>query len=71
MNYVFTITDKYLEKLIEYYKRIMVNSDNSTHKYLFKSDTLTITVYNSLKVMFQGEDALEEYNKWALALNLE
>ncbi|MBN2834556.1 MAG: ribonuclease HIII [Candidatus Delongbacteria bacterium] len=71
MNYVFTINDKYLEKLREYYKKIMVESNNSTYKYLFKTDKLTITVFHSLKVMFQGEEALDEYNKWASMLNLE
>lgn len=71
MNYVFTINEKYLEKLRDYYKKIMVESDNSTHKYLFKTDKLTITVFHSLKVMFQGEEALDEYNKWASMLNLE
>ncbi|MDT8336481.1 MAG: ribonuclease HIII [Candidatus Izemoplasmatales bacterium] len=71
MNYVFTINDKYLEKLREYYKQIQVESDNSTHKYLFKTDKLTITVFYSFKVMFQGEQALEEYNKWAVMLNLD
>ena len=71
MNYVFTITDKYLEKLKTYYQKILVKSDNPNHKYLFKSDEVTITVFNSLKVMFQGEQALEEYNKWAHILGFE
>jgi ribonuclease HIII len=71
MNYVFTIDEKNLVKLKEYYQPIMIPSDNSSHKYLFKTDQLTITVYNSLKVMFQGEDALEEYNSWAEILGLE
>ncbi|MGD9761399.1 MAG: ribonuclease HIII [Candidatus Izemoplasmatales bacterium] len=71
MNYVFTIDEKYLEKLKEYYHQILIKSDNPQHRYLFKSDSLTIAVYYSLKVMFQGEDALDEYNKWAITLNLE
>jgi ribonuclease HIII len=71
MNYVFTINDKYLEKMREYYKQIQVESNNSAYKYLFKTDKLTISVFHTLKVMFQGEQALNEYNKWAVMLNLE
>lgn len=71
MNYVFTINDKYLEKLMNYYQKIQVTSDNPNHKYLFKTDSLTITVFKTMKVMFQGEMAKDEYNKWANALGLE
>lgn len=71
MNYVFTINDKYLEKLVNYYKKIETFTDNPTHKYLFKTDNLTITVFKTMKVMFQGELAKDEYNKWAKALGLE
>lgn len=71
MNYVFTITQKYLDKLVEYYDKIKVNTDNPTHKLLFKTEGLTITVYTSNKVMFQGEKALDEYNKWALIIGFE
>ena len=71
MNYVFTINDKYLEKLINYYKKIQISTDNINHKYLFKTDNLTITVFKTMKVMFQGEMARDEYNKWANALGIE
>jgi len=71
MNYVFSINDKYLEKFKEYYQPIEQKSDNPTHKYLFKETDLTITVFKTNKVMFQGPKALEEYNKWALILGLE
>ncbi|MDD4070126.1 MAG: ribonuclease HIII [Candidatus Izemoplasmatales bacterium] len=71
MNYVFTINEKYLEKLENYYHKIRVDTTNPTQKYLFKTDEFTITVYNSLKVMFQGDKALNEYNMWANILGLE
>lgn len=71
MNYVFSVDDKHLDKLKDYYNKIQVKTDNPTHLYLFKNEHLTITVYKSLKVMFQGEDAIEEYNKWASLLDLE
>jgi ribonuclease HIII len=68
MNYVFTINDKNLSKLVDYYQKIEVESENPNHKHLFKTDDLTITVYKSNKVMFQGQTALEEYNSWAKLL---
>ncbi len=71
MNYVFTINDKYLEKFKEYYHKIMLDTDNPSHKYLFKEADLTITVYNTNKVMFQGVKALEEYNNWAKIIGYE
>jgi ribonuclease HIII len=71
MNYVFSVDDKHLDKLKDYYHKIQVKTDNPTYLYLFKNDHLTITVYKSMKVMFQGEDALDEYNKWASLLDLE
>lgn len=71
MNYVFTINDKNLNKLRDYYEKIQVESDNPNHKYLFKTDDLTVTVFKSNKVMFQGQTALEEYNSWARILGFE
>ncbi len=71
MNYVFTINDKNLNKLRDYYEKIQVESDNPNHKYFFKTDDLTVTVFKSNKVMFQGQTALEEYNSWARILGFE
>ncbi len=71
MNYVFTINDKNLSKLRDYYEKIQVDSDNPNHKYLFKTNELTITVFKSNKVMFQGQEALEEYNSWAKILGFD
>jgi ribonuclease HIII len=71
MNYVFNVDEKNLDKLKTYYQRIACETSNPTQKHLFKSDDLTITVYKSNKVMFQGLKALEEYNKWSSIIGYE
>jgi ribonuclease HIII len=71
MSLVFTIDQKNLEKFKEYYHKIEQKSDNPHYKYFFKTSDLTITVFNTLKVNFQGKDAVSEYNKWASILNLD
>ncbi|MDA3931259.1 MAG: ribonuclease HIII [Tenericutes bacterium] len=64
MKTVFEINDKYLEKLKNYYKSCEVEPNTPHIKHLFKTDEFTISVYKSNKVLFQGEDAEEEYQKW-------
>jgi ribonuclease HIII len=71
MSLVFTIDQKNLEKFKEYYHKIEEKSDNPYHKYYFKTPDFTITVFNTMKVMFQGKDAVSEYNKWASVFNLD
>ncbi|MCF7924151.1 MAG: ribonuclease HIII [Candidatus Izimaplasma sp.] len=64
MKTVFEINNKYLEKLVDYYRHYSVKPNAPHIKYLFKTDDFTITVFNSNKVLFQGENATEEFEKW-------
>ncbi|MFP4478126.1 MAG: ribonuclease HIII [Candidatus Izemoplasmatales bacterium] len=64
MKTVFEINDKYLEKLIDYYHSCEVEPNTPHIKHLFKTDDFTITVYKSNKVLFQGDEAEEEFQKW-------
>lgn len=64
MKTVLEINNKYLKKLVDYYNRFSEKPNTPHIKHLFKVNNLTITVYNSNKVVFQGENAEEEYEKW-------
>ncbi|MFW5794371.1 MAG: ribonuclease HIII [Bacillota bacterium] len=64
MKTVLDINNKYLNKLVDYYNRYIEKPSSPHIKYLFKTDNLTVTVYNSNKVVFQGDDAEAEYEKW-------
>ena len=71
MKTVLTLNDKMIEKLHQYYKAYEVLPNTNHIQYLFKTDYFTITVYHSKKVMFQGEDAVAEYNQWAELIGLD
>jgi ribonuclease HIII len=71
MKTVLTLNDKYMTKLIDYYKPYQEKPNTEHIKYLFKTDDFTISVYHSNKVLFQGEYAEEEYLKWAKITGVE
>ncbi|QWC00629.1 ribonuclease HIII [Mycoplasmatota bacterium] len=71
MKTVLEISDKYLEKLINYYKSCEVKPNTPHIKNLFKTDEFTISVYTSNKVLFQGEDAEKEYQKWVKVTGIQ
>jgi ribonuclease HIII len=65
MNYVFTIKKSDLELFIEHYGEQLDVPDNTHTLMVFKSAEVTLTIYESLKVMIQGKNALEEYLMWS------
>jgi ribonuclease HIII len=71
MNTVLEFNSKYLNKLVDYYKHYQIEPNQKHIKYLFKTDDFTISVYHSNKVLFQGENAIEEFEKWAKVLGVE
>jgi len=71
MKTVLEMNDKYLMKLVNYYKAYQVDSPSPHMSYRFQSDEFAISVYSSKKVLFQGEKGIEEYLKWAELLGVE
>ena len=65
MKTVLELNDKYLTKLIDYYHSFEIEPTTPHIKYLFKTDLFTVTVYHNHKVLFQGEQGIQEYNEWA------
>ncbi|MGE4572224.1 MAG: ribonuclease HIII [Candidatus Izemoplasmatales bacterium] len=65
MKTVLELNDKYIKKLVDYYHPYEGKAPSDHIKHYFKTEYFTISVYNSNKVLFQGEDAEKEYNQWA------
>lgn len=71
MKTVLEMNNKYLSKLAEYYKPYLDKPTSPHIKYFYKTDDFTISVYHSNKVLFQGKNAIEEYNAWAKVIGVE
>ncbi len=64
MNFVLELKDKDIRRIIQFYQDYISESKNNSVKFFAKTEFVSITVYNSNKVMFQGSDAEAEYNMW-------
>lgn len=69
MNYVFTLNKEQLNKLTKFYQDYKAVSKNETVFFFAKTEFVSVTVYKSNKVMFQGQDAMQEYNMWNTIFN--
>lgn len=65
MNYVFTLTEKDIPALIEYYQDFLAPVNQEHIMYVFQSPDYTVTIFRSLKVMIQGKTAVDEYLMWS------
>lgn len=65
MNYVFTIAENQLEELVDYYQEDETLVKDPYIYKVFATSKLRVTVYKTLKVMLQGEDALQDYQMWS------
>ncbi len=71
MSYSLKATDKQIEAMLDYYKN---EAKNNTVPYAIaqiKKDRVTITLYNSKKVLFQGKNAEHELQFWEDTFNLK
>lgn len=71
MNFVLTLDDSSFQILVDYYKPVLKESANPYQIGLVKEENITIQLYKSKKVMFQGRDALEHYDYWETTLGLK
>jgi ribonuclease HIII len=71
MNYDFVIDQGNIEKMVSYYHNYMEDINDSRILYSFKSADFKITIYNTKKVVFQGKNNFEEYEKWAKIFGFE
>jgi len=64
LNFVINLSEENVERVIKFYQDYETDSKNESVLFFAQTDKVTVTVYNSDKVMFQGEDALNEFKMW-------
>jgi ribonuclease HIII len=65
MNYVFTVKKPDLELFIEHYGIQPMIPEDSRILMVIKTEDLVLTVYQTLKVVLQGSNALDDYLMWS------
>ncbi|MCF7926011.1 MAG: ribonuclease HIII [Candidatus Izimaplasma sp.] len=69
MKTVLKCTNHEIKKIINFYRDYAKEPANDYIMFLAKTKYLTVNVYSSNKVVFQGQDATEEYTMWRHLLN--
>ena len=69
MNFVLNLSNENVKRVISFYSDYQADSSNESVIFFAKTDYIAVTVYKTFKVMFQGEDALAEYNMWKVMLD--
>ncbi len=64
MNFVMELNDKQTKALMDFYRHNVKISPQPHITAMIKDDNLTITIYASHKVMFQGKEAEEAFFFW-------
>ena len=64
-------TTAQINEMLEYYEGYLTYNTNNYMIARVKMATVTITIYRTNVVLFQGIDATKEYNFWAKRFNLE
>jgi len=71
LNFVLNLSAENIKRVIYFYRDYQADSKNGSVLFFAKTDYITVTVYSTNKVMFQGEDALEEYKMWQVMLDYQ
>lgn len=64
MNFVLTLTELDAKRVITFYQDYRATNPNEHVRFFAKTDVVTITLYHSGKLVFQGEDAEAEFGMW-------
>ncbi len=64
MNFVMELTEKQTQMLLDFYRHHVKITQNEHIRAMIKDENLTITVYRTGKIMFQGKVAEEAYFFW-------
>ena len=71
MKLVLELSNSDIKRICHFYQDYGVQSNSEHVLFMAKTDYVTVTVYTSNKVLFQGVDATEEYKMWVQMLGLE
>lgn len=64
VNFVLTIAPPDVKRVVAFYRDYQAPTPNEHVRFFAKTDLVTITLYHSGKLVFQGEDAEGEYRMW-------
>ncbi|AIO19099.1 Ribonuclease HIII [Candidatus Izimaplasma bacterium HR1] len=70
MNFVLKLDEPDVLRVIAFYQDYKKSSNNEHIRFFAKTDFISVSVYKSGKVMFQGEDSEPEYDMWKIMLNI-
>jgi len=71
MNFVLNLQEDNIKRIVTFYSDYKKISNNEHIRFFAKTDFVSISVYKTGKVMFQGEDSQQEYDMWKIMLNYE
>lgn len=71
MNFVLNLKESEIKRVISFYYDYQKPNNNQYIRFFAKTDVLSVSIYTSNKVMFQGPDSEQEYNMWCTMLNYE
>ena len=71
MNFVLKLNEPDIKRVISFYHDYEKSNNNEYIRFFAKTDYLSVSVYNTGKVMFQGEDAEAEYSMWVIMLEYQ
>ncbi len=71
MNFVLKLNDIDIKRVISFYQDYEKSNNNQYIRFFAKTDYLSVSVYTTGKVMFQGDDAEAEYNMWVIMLDYQ
>jgi len=71
LNYVLKVSDDAVLRIIQFYRDFQKENKQQSVVFFAKTEFVSITIYASNKVMFQGIDAYPEYQMWATMLHLD
>ena len=71
MNFVLKLNDTDVKRVISFYQDYEKSNNNEYIRFFAKTDYLSVSVYKTNKVMFQGEDAEAEYSMWVIMLDYQ
>jgi ribonuclease HIII len=69
MNFVINIDSNNFNRVTTFYKDYQKPAPNEHIVFFAQTDLVTISLYKTGKLVFQGEDAEEEFNMWNTLLN--
>lgn len=71
LNYVLKVSNDAVLRIIQFYRDYQKESTQPSVVFFAKTEFVSVTVYASNKVMFQGMDAYPEYQMWATLLQMD